>query len=227
LLGGYLLCKLAELVRPPAGRSSRRNLVSLLVKIVAGGIVYCALLWLAPELVGIFLSRIRMLVASVSGYLASANVHPAGYWRWFGAMLFKSFWLYFGWLRFDAPELLYGAWGGLTILSLLGGLARLLKGMAGEKEGRPESARHIVTLALFSGTALAAYYFFWGLQVAHTTTQSRHLFVAIPAWAVLFVWGMTGLFPPRRRDRVCRAIFLIMPLLAAVAFIGSVWKIYQ
>jgi hypothetical protein len=227
LLGAYFLVLAAELLRPPIGVSRRPACRTLVCEASALFALYCALLWFAPDLVGIFLGRFRMLAASVAGYLAGTSVHEPGYWRWFGAMLFKSFWLYFGWLRYPAPAALYGAWGGLTVLSLFGAAARLSGGRAEEKEPREAPCRGLGLIAFFAGTVIAAYYAFWGLRGGHTTTQGRHLFLALPAWAIIFVWGLTGLVPFRWRDTVSRVIFLVLPLLAAAAFVGSVWRVYR
>lgn len=225
LLGAHFLLRLADLVRPPPGRGRRAALAALGAESLVLIVAYCALLWFSPSLVGIFLRRFRMLIAAVLGF-PGAPAPPPGYWRWFAVMLFKSFWLYFGWLLYPAPAVLYGAWGALTGLALCGAAVRLLGGK-GDEEGSRAFFRGIGPLAVLAGSVLAAYYAFWGLRSGYTTTQGRHLFLALPAWAILFVWGLTGLFPPRLRDGLCRGVFLILPLLASAAFAGSVWKVYR
>lgn len=225
LLGAHFLLRLADLVRPPPGRPRRSALAACGAESLALVVAYCSLLWFSPSLVGIFLRRFRMLAAAVYCF-PGASAPPPGYWRWFAVMLFKSFWLYFGWLRYPAPAVFYGAWGGLTGLALCGAAVRLLGGK-GDGEGARASFPGIGPLAVLAGSVLAAYYAFWGLRSGYTTTQGRHLFLVIPAWAILFVWGLTGLFPPRLRDGLCRGVFLLLPLLASAALAGSVLRVYR
>jgi len=200
------------------GRLAVRT-ASILLALLAG---YSALVWYFPGVARVFIVRLNILCAVFADYLRGRTDFPPGYWPWFHSELFKSFWLKYGWLKFELPGAAYPALKAASAVSLLGVVIFLVKSAAGRGRDRPGRPEAVVTLLWLAGAALGAYYAFWGLKGASTTTQGRHLFVVLPAWAILFVLGWSSLFPARRVRLVGYGLAGAFFLLAVASILFSI-----
>ncbi|MDP8275731.1 MAG: hypothetical protein RAO92_04950, partial [Candidatus Euphemobacter frigidus] len=77
----------------------------------------------------------------------------------------------------------------------------------------------ILILILYAAVALGAYYLFWGLKGTDTTTQGRHLFIVMPAWAILFIFGWCRFFPARLEKGVSYSLLAGFVLLNVVSIL--------
>lgn len=202
--------------------SLRRIIFWLFLAALIWVFAYSGLVWYFPRIAGVFIIRLSILTSTVRNFLSGRTIFPPGYWPWFHNELFKSFWLKYGWLQFMLPAIYYlvlklVCWGSLAGLGFF--LIRWLGGNPGISRSGREA---IVTLVWYGLAALGAYYLFWGLKGEHTTTQGRHLFLVMPAWSILFIFGWRRLIPVRReRDLalVFTAGFFILNLVSLFGYI--------
>lgn len=166
------------------------------------------LVWFFPEIARIFIFRINTFYSIISRYLLGKTFFPKGYWPWFNRELFKSFWLKFGWLKFELAPAFYLVLKIATGISLVGVLFLFVKWLFKKSELKPGQWESVLTLFIYAIFVLGGYYAFWGLKRASTTTQGRHLFLVMPAWSILFVLGWSGLFPARWRNGICICLLL-------------------
>jgi len=192
----------------------------LALVIIAVG--YSFLAWNHPDIARIYVIRLSRLSSIVSDYCSGRTRVIPHYWNWFRNELFKSFWLKFGWLRFEFSPVLYAVLKVASALSLAGLAAGMIKWIFGNSLAEKCEKKFILTLIAYAVSALGAYFLFWGLKGEDTTTQGRHLFLVLPAWAILFIWGWKELFPSRWEKRACLVLLLCFILLDAVALIGYV-----
>ncbi|MDP8275402.1 MAG: glycosyltransferase family 39 protein, partial [Candidatus Euphemobacter frigidus] len=68
---------------------------------------YAALVWYFPQVARVFIIRTNILYSTLSSYFRGETYFPAGFWPWFHTELFKSFWLKYGWLKFELPPVFY------------------------------------------------------------------------------------------------------------------------
>ena len=185
-------------------------------------ISYAGLVWYFPRIARIFIIRINILYSTISTYFQGETCSPPGYWLWFSLEVFKSFWLKYGWLTYELPLFFYRI---LQIASLipLSGLVLFLGKIIIGKNGRVGPAREgILTLIFYASATLGAYYLFWGLKVTGTTTQGRHLFIVMPAWAILFIFGWIQFFPARFEKAVSLVLlsgFVLFTFISICFFI--------
>ncbi|MBN1218306.1 MAG: glycosyltransferase family 39 protein [Anaerolineae bacterium] len=134
-----------------------------------------------PQITG----GLRQLAGGVSSYASGAATFAPG--EWFFGLLFRSFWVEFGWMTVFAPVPVYWLLGGLTLLALIG----LLYALYLHRPVLLATTRLIpwlllaIHLALFFGVVLLRY----ALGQTIDTGQGRHLFPALPAIAPFFVMG--------------------------------------
>lgn len=184
----------------------------ILLAFLAG---YFALVWFYPGIARVFIVRVHVLCSGLFSFLRGRTRFPPGFWGWFNAELFKSFWLKYGWLQFELPPAAYLVLRSACALSLLGLGVFLVRWASTRRTPRGEDGEAVVTLIFLAGSALAAYYLYWGLKGAETTAQGRHLFPVLPAWAVLFTLGWSYLLPARRGRTVSCGLLAGFFLLAA------------
>lgn len=196
----------------------------LALVIIAVG--YSFLAWNRPDIARIYVIRLSRLSSIVSDYCRGRTQVAPHYWRWFRNELFKSFWLKFGWLRFELSPCFYAVLKVASALSLLGIIIALFKWLFGKSVSGKDQKRFFLTLIGYAVFALGAYFLFWGLKGIDTTAQGRHLFLVLPAWSILFVWGWTELFPPRWRKGICVGLLLCFILLDVIALVGYIIPTY-
>jgi len=180
---------------------------------------YAGLVWYFPRVARIFIIRINILYLTLSSCLQGKTYFPPGFWHWFHAELFKSFWLKYGWLKYELPLFFYLV---LKIASLiaLAGVGLFLGRWVLKKTKFSEQARGgIITLVFYAAVALGAYYLFWGLKGTNTTTQGRHLFIVMPAWAILFIFGWSRFFPSRYEKGVSNSLLASFAILNAISIL--------
>lgn len=178
---------------------------------------YSGLVWYFPRIARIFVVRANILYSTISSFLQGTTHFPVGFWPWFNAELFKSFWLKYGWLKYDLPVIFYLI---LKIASLtaLAGIGIFLGRWIMRFDRLKSRAREgILTLLLYAAVTLAAYYLFWGIRGSETTTQARHLFVVMPAWAILFIFGWCQFLPGRFQKRISTTLLAGFGILNIIA----------
>jgi hypothetical protein len=180
---------------------------------------YTGLVWYFPRIAQIFIIRINILYLTLTSCLQGKTYFPPGFWHWFHAELFKSFWLKYGWLKYELPLFVYLV---LKIASLiaLAGVGLFLGRWVLKKTKFSGTARGgIITLVFYAAVALGAYYLFWGLKGTNTTTQGRHLFIVMPAWAILFIFGWSRFFPSRYEKGVSNSLLASFAILNAISIL--------
>jgi 4-amino-4-deoxy-L-arabinose transferase-like glycosyltransferase len=206
---------------------SHRQLIPSLKKLLlwSGVIIlmlllaYSGLIWYFSEIARVFIIRVNILYSTFSSFLQGKTYFPVGHWHWFHGELFKSFWLKYGWLKFELPLPFYLI---LKIASLaaLAGIGIFLGRWILNRDKFSSQAREaVLTLLLYAAVTLGAYYLFWGLKGGNTTTQGRHLFLVMPAWAILFVFGWCRFFPARYEKGVSYSLLAGFVLLNAVSIL--------
>jgi len=187
-------------------------------------LAYSGLVWYFPEIARIFVIRVNILYLTLSSFLKGNTLLPAGHWHWFNSELFKSFWLKYGWLKYELPSIFYlilqiaslAALAGIGIF-VVRWITRFDKLTRRDREG-------VLTLLLYAVVALGSYYLFWGIKGANTTTQARHLFIVMPAWSILFIFGWCQYFPARFQKKVSIVIpagFGILNVIAIFHIIST------
>lgn len=223
LLAVFPVVVLINVFRQRGAEISRRKLVlGLLVLISVSLAAYTFLVWNFPLLARVFIVRVNRLYLTIADFLRGETYFPPGYWPWFNLEAFKSFWLKYGWLTYELPLFFYNYLRIVSMVALAGVgifIGRMLLG----KVVLPAPFRDkIATLIVYAGAALGAYYLFWGLQPGQTSTQGRHLFIVMPAWVILFVFGWNQLLPERWSGALCAVIltaFLLFTVVAIVFYI--------
>jgi len=185
---------------------------------------YSGLVWYFPGTARIFVVRVNILYSTLAAFVTGRTYFPVGFWHWFNSELFKSFWMKYGWLKYELPPIFYlilkiATLAGLAGIALFLGrwILRSDKLTSGAREG-------ILTLLLYAAVTLGAYYLFWGIKGANTTTQGRHLFLVMPAWAILFVFGWCQFFPNRFQKKVSISLttgFAILNIIAIFHIIST------
>ncbi len=136
---------------------------------------------------------------------ASAQAFGWGDWA---NLLFRSFWLTYGWLHVFAPAWVYttlGVWALLATVGLLGQLIKHGRASGREANGHtrlshPSTWRwDIIILVLHVLIYLGIMVMRQTSRPARETAQGRHLYPALTALACLLVYGLSGL-PHVARD---------------------------
>ncbi len=221
LLGSAFIYLLLRSRRSPSARAGKL-LVVCGVAVVLSVLAYCGLVWTFPAITRLFIVRLRLLYSTVSGYLLGRTFFPPGYWPWFNNELFKSFWLKYGWLKFELPSAFYLLWKVAAGIALAGIAFFLLRWLLGKSRLDLPGRTSLLTLLFYAAIALGTYYAFWGLRGTNTTTQGRHLFLVIPAWAVLFTRGWVELFPARWERSISIGLILGFILLDLISLFGYI-----
>lgn len=207
-------------------RSSSARVGKLLagcgIAAVLSVLAYCGLIWTFPAIARLFIARLRLFYSTVVDCLLGRTLFPLGYWPWFNNELFKSFWLKYGWLKFELPPGFYLLWKIAAGIALAGIVLFLFRWLLGKSRLDLPGRGSLLTLLIYAAIALGTYYAFWGLKGANTTTQGRHLFLVIPAWSVLFARGWVELFPARWERAVSIGLILGFILLDTVSLIGYI-----
>ncbi|MFH1038456.1 MAG: phospholipid carrier-dependent glycosyltransferase [PVC group bacterium] len=182
-------------------------------------VAYSGMVWYYSAIARVFIVRVNILYSMLASFLRGDTYFRAGFWHWFHAELFKSFWLKYGWLKFELPPPVYLV---LKIASLfsLAGIGLFLGQWIVTRGKIPSQTREaIITLLFFAAVTLGAYYLFWGLRGEDTTTQGRHLFLVMPAWSILFIFGWSRFFPARWITGVSYGLLAGFILLDAVSIL--------
>jgi len=187
-------------------------------------LVYSGVVWYFPGIARIFVVRVNVLYSTLSSFLQGETYFPVGHWHWFNSELFKSFWLKYGWLKYELQPIFYLI---LKIISLgaLAGIALFLcRWILGFGKLGCRERKGVLTLLLYAAVTLGAYYLFWGLKGSNTTTQGRHLFLVMPAWTILFIFGWCQFFRFRFQKKVSIALtagFGILNIIAIFHIIST------
>jgi 4-amino-4-deoxy-L-arabinose transferase-like glycosyltransferase len=187
-------------------------------------VLYSGTVWYFPGIARIFVVRVNILYSTLSSFLQGETYFPAGFWHWFNSELFKSFWLKYGWLKYELQPIYYLILKIITMGALAGVGLFLGRWILGFVKLAPRVREAILTLLLYAAVTLGSYYLFWGLKGSNTTTQARHLFLVMPAWAILFIFGWCQFFPNRFQKKVSIALttgFGILNIIAIFHIIST------
>ncbi|MGC8880255.1 MAG: glycosyltransferase family 39 protein, partial [Anaerolineae bacterium] len=131
-------------------------------------------------------------------------------WNDWAELLFRSFWLTYGWLHIFAPTWVYwalGAWCLLATAGLGGWLAKVVAADKGERAHRagmlhPSTWRwDIIVLALHLLIYLGIVVMRQASRPARETAQGRHLYPALTVLAFFITYGLS-ILPSVVRDLV-------------------------
>ncbi len=216
---------------PAGGARGFFSLKTLLRAVVIVLIIilgYSLLVWYFPQIARLFLMRIIILFSTLYNFFTGLAYYPQGYWGWFNRELFKSFWLKYGWMKFELPAGFYLFLQFFSLGALAGNILFLIKWFRGRSKLSSGQRRGILILIIYALATLGAYYLFWGLRGgASTTAQGRHLFIALPAWSILFVFGWTRLFPGRWRQPVISILTALFLALGLFSLFGSIVPVFH
>ncbi len=138
--------------------------------------------------------------------------------RWFAAEsegLRLSTWGVFGWMSILASPAFYTFFDALAVIGIVGMAAAIVR--------RRQLSLGIGVLALWCIVTFAALV---NYNLSITASQGRLLFTALPAYAVLWAWGVTALMPARLTSWVTIAMGgaqAIAALVAPMAFIAPAY----
>lgn len=189
-VSGIAMLPLAILLVAYASRSNLRALVSNLSALVLTFLVLSGW-WYARNLVlyGELTGTTRMLdIFGARSISLSFDV-----WRAQLNEVYETFWLGFGWGNIRAMNWVYGLFGVLTLGGLFGLANLIVRSVAGEFQRRTnwsealKSAPYIVLAAWIAVILIALFNWMTLTQAPH----GRLLFPALPALAVLIVYGWT------------------------------------
>lgn len=204
----------------------RRNLISPVravgwIGLTLGILVvgYVSLVWYYPGIARVFIVRLNILFSTIVSYLLGQTYIPPGYRAWFNHELFKSFWLKYGWLKFELPAAVYHALKMVTLLFLLGIGIWFARWVMAWGRPRTREREAVVTLLFLAAAVLGAFYLFWGLRGIYVVGQGRHLFLVMPSWAILFTLGWSSLLPARLEKLVGYGLTIGFFLFAAVSIL--------
>ncbi len=183
---------------------------------------YSVLAWHFPPVTRVFVVRLNLLADTIVNFCSGRTNFPEGYWSWFNRELFRSFWLKYGWLRYELPAAYYSGFMVATLGALVG-LTLFLAGRPRRNPGPASRGRAAAfSLMVYAVVALGGYYLFWGLKPEATSTQGRHLFLVMPAWAILFVLGWRQLLPARGEWVLAATVTLVFLALNLVSLFGYI-----
>jgi hypothetical protein len=204
----YLLTLLIQLFLPLRKGERQKAVAAVLSTALLFLLAYCFLIWNRPELIRLFMGRLNVLYQKAGGWLGGELRPASHYFSWYHREVFKSFFLKFGWARYSAGEGYYLFLKLLGVASLLGWIIWFVRVKRKMPRVSREQARSLLTLLGAVITVTAIYYLYWGVGWRMVTAQGRHLFLALPAWTILFCFGWRAFGGERRR----KAIYLFLLL---------------
>ncbi len=162
----------------------------------------------------------------VLGTISSGIERGSDFYEFFSVVLFKSFWFVGGWM-----QIYWNTWFyiGLAIVCFFSGLGLLqILWERIIKRGEIYSHTNPVLLLLVLAALLAwgATFSFYGF-VQGVLAQGRYLFSALPAFAVLFIFGLKRVCPRWIDPYFPRVFILLMALLDVYALFGSLLPYYH
>ncbi len=153
----------------------------------------------------------------VLAQLVGARAEPPDLVRWLlseSEGLRLSAWGVFGWFNIRAASWFYFLFDALAVLGLVGMMYAVLH--------RKISFRTVIVFIWFLGAVVAL----WRYSSLIFSTQGRLLFPALPAYAVLWAWGLSTLIPIRLSRRVVgllQGVMLIVSILTPSLFISPAY----
>lgn len=158
-------------------------------------------------------TALSLVLATIGERAAPLNI-----WRWFIAEnegLRLSSWGVFGWMNILASREFYAFFDALAIAGIIGIAFAIAR--------RQQLSFSVAILGLWCVVGLAALVRY---NFHLPASQGRLLFPTLPAWAVLWGWGITSLAPARFLSWVTASIAsaqAIAAILAPVAFIAPAY----
>ena len=174
---------------------------------VPGGLIclllgYLVLTRLQPQTARALVLKVSDFFYTTIGGLGANNGYWPGYWHWFQRELIASFWLKFGWLRFEMASPIYLVIKMISALSALGIVIIFIKRLIGKSSLAPVRMACMGILVSSALIVLLVFCLQWGLKWPVTSVQGRHLFIVISAWSILFVLGRHELVFLRYRNKL-------------------------
>lgn len=162
----------------------------------------------------------------VWGSISSGIERGSDFYEFFSVVLFKSFWFVGGWMQIYWNTWFYIGSAIVCFFSSLGLLIILWDRIM--KKGEISSPTNPVLLLLMFAALLAfgATFLFYGF-VQGVLAQGRYLFSALPAFAVLFIFGLKRVCPRWIDPYFPRVFILFMALLDVYALFGSLLPYYH
>ncbi|MBI5032632.1 MAG: glycosyltransferase family 39 protein [Chloroflexi bacterium] len=140
--------------------------------------------------------------------LVGERARPLNFFRWVsseGEGLRLSMWGVFGWFNIRASQLFYLFFDTLAAIGLIGMMIALVR--------RTQLSIRLAILPLWCAMIFIS---FWGYASIIVTSQGRLLFPALPAFAILWSWGIATLVPSRWHSFAPAAITTAFILIAAL-----------
>lgn len=133
--------------------------------------------------------------------------------------LFKGFWGHFGWQNIPLGPGLYLALLVVSFLAVLGLLlAFLLKRGPGRSLKREQKLSFLFLLSAIALTAIAA--FFRTTVLEFVPLQGRYIFPVLVPVGIIFVFGLSALFPKRSQNLVTFGLIAGLLVLDLVSWIS-------
>ncbi|NJN98558.1 MAG: hypothetical protein HC875_32950 [Anaerolineales bacterium] len=124
------------------------------------------------------------------GLLSGQSVRPVAatysLLEWF-SLLYRSFWFEFGWMRVFAPAWIYGLFGILLLITLVGHVLRITSSVP---RLTPHASRISLLLTLHFSLFLVVVLARYVLSATIDTGQGRHLYPALPVIALFISLGL-------------------------------------
>lgn len=200
-------------------------LISVL-SLIALWILFQALIWWAPFTARLMIIKLLKCWHNFSGLIRGSE-HPASfYYPWFHTELFKSFWLKFGWAFFTMKQVYYHLLKVVSLVSLIGVIIFTVRAFRRKSAISLPTKRAFFTLIGAVIITLTGYYLYWGTGKM-VSAQGRHLFVSLPAWAILFNLGFRELCPKRYRPILYIALISSLVILNAIALFGYILPTFR
>ena len=189
-------------------------------------VFYSYLVWRNPRIAEIFIIKASDLYYKIISLLRG-DLHLATYYYpWLHNEVFKSFWIKFGWTMYSVNPIYYLILKVISIIALIGLVIFLIKMVIIKNYVSFGVRRSIFTLIISGVIVLIVYYWYWGLGARHVTAQGRHLFVGLPAWAILFVLGLRELFPKKFRILLYLLVLIGFVLFDIVSIFGYIIPVF-
>lgn len=133
------------------------------------------------------------------------------FFREFTALLFHSWWVVFGWLRYRAPEWWF------VIPTLLACAA--VVGLARRFVTRPRAPQQVVLALAIGMIAVQVGAVYWAFFRLDVSAQGRYLFPFLVPMLILFWTGLQALVPVRYQRHAAVALVATFALLDALAWL--------
>lgn len=139
-----------------------------------------------------------------------------------GQAAWASFWAKFGWGNVNVDDWIYEVLAMATALALFGLLIRIAR-----EWRNPAFPRRAFALLVLDTLGVGVVFIAFWYSYPVGGDQGRYMFTAIAPLAILFVWGLGGIFPSRWRGLASGLIGVGLVSLSAVIPFSTLIPAYQ